>query len=603
MTTTSPIIKKNLCLAVLCKLTTFALQSHAEFLSIPETPLEQSAVINATLLSSSLNHYMGLCTTFCDTPSCPLEVSLHGENRLICSVSLTSCKGQKHLSEPDCPIAVTCTKTSDVANYHFDLGPDRPKETLMVACRTGYVTQNFIIPPPRVQVHAQEPGPEYSESHEPLTLSCGPDQPESTFQGVRIDGKTNQCLEAPDIFRCSCRVYPDPEEDTEEIRTNFYQWRFKGCRTYFYLTQLDPIGATEQFRLIRSGPILLAKKYSDMQVATLIATPESQTKHCHCYDFAYPDRNRTESIIHGAAKLLENPPLLPGETLSISFLVPQEPGSSVSFAEKFVETNDYFIGFYETGLTLFDEQGQPIYTRPTDITEAVRIWDAGTEADQKPGIGSGQPLAGNRTVDADPMTTVRLATDPFNVLHQMGFPEPCVSCGLDEGLIMITPRFTCIPPAIPVSGNLQASNSLQVHIIPERENIYKLTIKNIGAGFLPNPGCKFINVTFGGGVIVTHTGGNPIFTQGLEDYGEGLEALAEDGETSQLLEQLHSSISISYSIGSGSISSTSTTAIITASPTPIPTTPTVCSCPSSGSGQTVSNTAFAILFIAIFIML
>jgi hypothetical protein len=50
------------------------------------------------------------------------------------------------------------------------------------------------------------------------------------------------------------------------------------------------------------------------------------------------------------------------------------------------QSNDWFYAPGESGIELF-KNGKPI---SGDITEQIILWDAGTEVDQEPGIGSDQ---------------------------------------------------------------------------------------------------------------------------------------------------------------------------------------------------------------------
>jgi hypothetical protein len=107
------------------------------------------------------------------------------------------------------------------------------------------------------------------------------------------------------------------------------------------------------------------------------------------------------------------------------------PGSSVMFtvtptiqkprlslAMMVGQTNDVFVGTRPQGVPLLDGSGAP---RPAmdvqrDIANLLAVWDAGTEANQAPGVGGNQaprqPVANTGPVDPDP--TVRLYADSTN---------------------------------------------------------------------------------------------------------------------------------------------------------------------------------------------
>ena len=103
--------------------------------------------------------------------------------------------------------------------------------------------------------------------------------------------------------------------------------------------------------------------------------------------------------------------LLPGS--SYRFTVTGEPGDRLSFATMFVQSNDLFFGPDDNGLALFGLDGAPL---AGDITAQVMLWDAGTEANQRPGVGPDQPLrqSGADTGADDVPSAVRLVNDGFS---------------------------------------------------------------------------------------------------------------------------------------------------------------------------------------------
>lgn len=101
--------------------------------------------------------------------------------------------------------------------------------------------------------------------------------------------------------------------------------------------------------------------------------------------------------------------LKPGQ--AYEFTVQVTPSDKLSFAAMFAESNDLFYALAEDGLALFDAQGQPL---SGDMTSRVALWDAGTEVNQEPGLGSDQahlqkaPKTGKAENGA-----VRLVADSF----------------------------------------------------------------------------------------------------------------------------------------------------------------------------------------------
>ncbi|MEZ5831445.1 MAG: spondin domain-containing protein [Dongiaceae bacterium] len=71
----------------------------------------------------------------------------------------------------------------------------------------------------------------------------------------------------------------------------------------------------------------------------------------------------------------------------LEFTVTAKPGDRLSFATMFVQSNDKFYAPAGGSLALFDANGDPI---SGDLTTFIRLFDAGTEVDQRPGAGSDQ---------------------------------------------------------------------------------------------------------------------------------------------------------------------------------------------------------------------
>ncbi len=194
-------------------------------------------------------------------------------------------------------------------------------------------------------------------------------------------------------------------------------------------------------------------------------------------------------------------PLLPGSTYEIAFNA--VPGDNLSFATMFVQSNDLFLGPGQSGIALFNEDETAV---TGDITGQIQIWDAGTEINQELGVGADQALhqARPNTGKIDPDNTVRLAADEF--------------------------------------GNLPAvSDLVKVTLDSTGANNFVLRIENITAGpFLTTSDGNTVPTPFAPGVWVVHVQENPLFTEGTTDIGLGLEALAEDGNPALLAEALTS---------------------------------------------------------------
>ncbi|MBT3267980.1 hypothetical protein HN371_12535 [Candidatus Poribacteria bacterium] len=175
-------------------------------------------------------------------------------------------------------------------------------------------------------------------------------------------------------------------------------------------------------------------------------------------------------------------PLAAGEAYEFGFTA--GPGSRVSFATMFVQSNDLFYAPAEDGIALYDASGAPTVG---DVTDLVMLWDAGVEVNEEPGVGANQAprQAGPNTGDAEG-GQVQLVAD--------GFTYPAVADAI----------------AVTVSKTSDADFSIRV--------------ANVSDG----------SVLLAPGVWVVHADGAPLFAAGSTDRGDGLEALAEDGDPSGL---------------------------------------------------------------------
>ena len=92
----------------------------------------------------------------------------------------------------------------------------------------------------------------------------------------------------------------------------------------------------------------------------------------------------------------------------------------LSLAAMVVESNDAFLAFHETGVALLKEDGSARSASAvhSDIMKMLAVWDAGTEANEVPGVGPNQPTrqGGPNTGAADSNTAVRIYSDATNDL-------------------------------------------------------------------------------------------------------------------------------------------------------------------------------------------
>jgi hypothetical protein len=99
----------------------------------------------------------------------------------------------------------------------------------------------------------------------------------------------------------------------------------------------------------------------------------------------------------------------PGESYEFSFVA--SPGTYLSFATMFVQSNDLFYAPDGVGIPLFDDD---LTARRGDITDQISLWDAGTEINQAPGEGADQGARqSGANTGADEGGVVRPVDDGF----------------------------------------------------------------------------------------------------------------------------------------------------------------------------------------------
>ena len=191
-------------------------------------------------------------------------------------------------------------------------------------------------------------------------------------------------------------------------------------------------------------------------------------------------------------------PIGPGE--AYEFTVYAHPGDALSFATMFIPSNDLFYGPGGEGIALWDNEGNQI---SGDVTDQVSLWDAGTEVNQEPGVGADQAQrqSGADTGADDPDPLVRAVSD--------GFVYPAVT------------------------------DVVSVTVTPATAFSFVVRIENVSTGTTLQPSDNSMQpVPLAPGVWVVHGDPNPLFESGASDRGLGLEAIAEDGDPAMLASNL-----------------------------------------------------------------
>ncbi len=193
-------------------------------------------------------------------------------------------------------------------------------------------------------------------------------------------------------------------------------------------------------------------------------------------------------------------PALPGG--AYEFVIQAEAGDTLTFATMLAQSNDLFFAPDEAGIALFDGDGKAI---SGDVTEHVALWDAGTEVNQPIGQGDEQaPRQAGPNTGADEMGVVQLVSDLDDGLAYPAASD-IIAVSLHAGEMgQFTVRIEN------VSGNSMFATLITpvVWLVEARDMMMDEGMMRSGA----------------------------LFTSGRPDFGYGLEALAEDGDPATLTE-------------------------------------------------------------------
>ncbi len=184
----------------------------------------------------------------------------------------------------------------------------------------------------------------------------------------------------------------------------------------------------------------------------------------------------------------------PGGAYEFEFTAPQ--GARLSLTTMFVQSNDWIYSFGEAGIALYNEDGTKV---TGDVTSQIDLYDVGTEEDQEPGTGSNQAprQSGTDTGPADDNDNVRLVDDM----------------------------------------DLPANNEvIKVTLSSTSEYGFRVRIENVSTSstLQTSEGGKPVPLSPGAWLVHPASQSALLFTAGQPDYGEGLEAIAEDGMPGEL---------------------------------------------------------------------
>lgn len=134
-------------------------------------------------------------------------------------------------------------------------------------------------------------------------------------------------------------------------------------------------------------------------------------------------------------------------------------GRFLSFATMVGQTNDAFLAMAPAGVALLEEDGTPRDNQDieTEILASLGVWDAGTEANEAPGVGLNQAPRQVAPGDglADGNATIRRYSDITNDLDAAGLPgfltvvvEDAAGGGLDYDVTITNTSDTTAFPGV-----------------------------------------------------------------------------------------------------------------------------------------------------------
>ena len=193
-------------------------------------------------------------------------------------------------------------------------------------------------------------------------------------------------------------------------------------------------------------------------------------------------------------------PAIPGS--AYSFEINAEAGDHLSFVTMLAQSNDLFFAPDEAGIALFDDSGAAI---SADITDQIHLWDAGTEMNQPIGEGDEQaPRQAGPNTGTDEMGVVTLLS---NMDGDMAYPATAdiinvsIEAG-DNGAFTVT------------INNISGDSAFASPITPVVYVVHHDDMMMMDDDEMMDD------------MMAVH---GVFFTSGEADYGRGLEAVAEDG--------------------------------------------------------------------------
>jgi hypothetical protein len=190
-----------------------------------------------------------------------------------------------------------------------------------------------------------------------------------------------------------------------------------------------------------------------------------------------------------------------GQAYEITFTAGKN--QKISFASMLGESNDWFFAPGAAGIALYDSNGTPI---SGDVTNQIKVYDAGTEIDQEPGVGD--------AVGPNQPAPDFGAPDPSAYVRELGMNVPLTNGGTF---------------ALP-----EVADMIKVTLTPGQNRQFTLRIENVSttSTLVTSKGTREIHIS--PAVWALHIANDPLFTTGTADRAQGLELVAESGRSAML---------------------------------------------------------------------
>lgn len=273
----------------------------------------------------------------------------------------------------------------------------------------------------------------------------------------------------------------------------------------------------------------------------------------------------------------EPAPLFPGDAYEFEIdagpsVLPGDGGTRLSFVTMFVQSNDLFYAPGEEGIRLYNEDGSSICADgPVDVTDQIALWDAGTEVNETTGGPNQKP---QQTPDAEDQgedengVVTKITNNSCSFGNVLPENDEVIKVTIENigparfkvRILNVSDANTIAVPAqgegvrapVPVSPGVYAVHTSPSPFFVEGEAASGagLVASNEGLEDMAEDG--FIDalsmdtqeatgliVPLSPGAWAAHDDGiQPIYEIDTPDFGEGLEAIAEDGMAAMLAEAL-----------------------------------------------------------------